>query len=90
VLDAKERATRLATRAGSAELQAREGVPLVLEFGAADGRGLVPLWVAASETLFLVEGSLFELALPTRELLSAEHGEANPWSAAARPVEAPR
>jgi hypothetical protein len=87
VLDAEKKdGLGLATPQATVTLEPRTGAPLVLAFGASDAQGRVALWVAASNTLFLVKAETFRLALPEPELLTAERDEKeeNPWSAALR------
>ena len=87
VLDAESKdKLGLATPLAIVTLEPRTGAPLVLAFGASDAQDRVALWVAASNTLFQVSAETFRLALPERELLTAERAEneENPWSAALR------
>jgi hypothetical protein len=85
VLDpAQKESLGLAPPRAVVTLEPREGPPLRLEFGPPGERERVPLWVEASGTLFHVEARTLELALPAREVLTAEHGEQDPWSAALR------
>jgi hypothetical protein len=65
-------------------LRSRSGPTLLLAFGASNARGEVALWVEASATLYRVSARTFELALPSREVLTAEYPEGDPWSTALR------
>ena len=77
VLEAGEREKRATPPLATITLDAREGSPLRLEFGAPGERGLVPLWVAP--TLFLVDAATFALAFPSRVTLLEDAKEKNPW-----------
>lgn len=87
VLDAgKKDELGLAAPAATLTLETRSGAPLVLAFGELEGTKPVALWVAASNTLYLVAAETRVLAFPEPGALTAERaaGEENPWSAAMR------
>jgi len=65
-------------------LRGREGAPLVLALGASDAAGRVALWVEASQTLFRIASGTLPLLLPSRETLTAEYAEEDPWTTALR------
>ncbi|HEX6884041.1 MAG TPA: DUF4340 domain-containing protein [Planctomycetota bacterium] len=65
-------------------LRGREGPPLVLALGASDAAGSVALWVEASQTLFRIAPAALALLLPSRETLTAEYPEDDPWTTALR------
>ena len=85
VLEAGQRDTLgLAAPAVELTLTARPGDALRLAFGQPTSGGRVPLWVAATETLYLIEPDVFALiATDPPRLLSASR-ENDPWSAALR------
>jgi len=67
--------------AATLTLAGREGGELPLAIGRPMADGRVPLWVAASGTLYLLAPGALELLAPSVERLTEPDGE-DPWSAA--------